>query len=92
MTCPHLSNGDCAKGYHGGRPSLGVCVSACPDKMMGLRGLGDLVASVATPIAAALGLLCVDPATKALKPDSNCAKRQEAMNQAVPFNPTTGVK
>lgn len=49
-------------------------------------GLGDLVASVATPIARALGLPCIDPATKQLRPESKCAQRKAALNRAVPFS------
>jgi hypothetical protein len=44
-------------------------------------GLGDLVASVATPIARALRLPCIDPATKQLRPESGCAKRRDALNR-----------
>jgi len=47
-------------------------------------GLGDAVASVATPIARVLGLGCVDPATGKLRPESGCGKRKAAMNAAVP--------
>ncbi len=45
-------------------------------------GLGDAVGAVATPIAAALGLPCVDSATKQLRPDSPCARRKATMNHA----------
>lgn len=45
------------------------------------RGLGDLVAAVATPIARALHLSCIDPATKQLRPESGCAKRKAALNR-----------
>lgn len=45
------------------------------------RGLGDLVAAVATPIARALHLDCIDPATQQLRPDSGCAKRRAALNR-----------
>ena len=44
-------------------------------------GLGDLVAAVATPIARALHLPCIDPATKQLRPESGCAKRKAALNR-----------
>jgi len=47
-------------------------------------GLGDAVASIATPIARVLRLSCVDPATKQLRPESGCAKRKAAWNKAVP--------
>ena len=46
------------------------------------RGLGDVISSVATPIAATLGLPCVDPTTQKLRPESGCAKRKAALNQA----------
>lgn len=49
------------------------------------RGLGDVVASVATPIARALGLGCLDPKTKQLRPESGCAQRKAAMNQRFPL-------
>jgi hypothetical protein len=42
--------------------------------------LGDAVASIATPIARSLQLPCIDPQTQQLRPDSPCAKRQEALN------------
>src|SRR5215813_9744901 len=43
--------------------------------------LGDAVASIATPIARALNLPCVDPLTGQLNPESECAKRKAAMNR-----------
>lgn len=43
-------------------------------------GLGDIVASVATPIARALHLPCIDPATQQLRPESGCAKRKAWLN------------
>lgn len=43
-------------------------------------GLGDLVHAVAKPIAVALGLDCIDPATRELRPESPCAKRREKLN------------
>lgn len=48
-------------------------------------GLGDLVHAVALPVARVLKLPCVDPATRDLRPESPCAKRQRALNKAVPF-------
>ncbi len=48
------------------------------------RGLGDWVAGLATPIARALRLPCIDPATNQLRPESGCAKRQAALNKAFP--------
>ncbi len=50
------------------------------------RGLGDLVSAVATPIARTLGLGCVDPATKQLRPESGCAQRRAALNRLFPMN------
>jgi len=50
-----------------------------------IHGLGDLISIVATPIAAILEWPCVDPATKQLKPESECAKLRDAANKAVPF-------
>ena len=51
-----------------------------------IRGLGDVIAKVATPIARVLNLPCVDKETKQLRQGSPCAKRKEALNQKVPFN------
>lgn len=45
------------------------------------RGLGDMVAAVATPIARALKLSCIDAATQQLRPESGCAKRKAALNR-----------
>jgi hypothetical protein len=50
-----------------------------------MRGLGDLVHAVAMPIAKALKLSCIDPKTQRLREESPCAKRRQALNQAVPF-------
>lgn len=47
--------------------------------------LGDLVAKVATPIARALGLGCIDKRTGQLKPRSGCAKRKNWLNSIAPF-------
>ena len=47
-------------------------------------GLGDAIASIATPIARALHLPCIDPATKQLRPDSPCAKRKGRLNKIIP--------
>lgn len=43
-------------------------------------GLGDAIAAIATPIARALHLPCIDPATQQLRPESPCAKRKAALN------------
>lgn len=54
-------------------------------RLVGLRGLGDLVAKVATPIARVIGADCIDKRTNQLKTESDCAKRQAKLNAAVPF-------
>ncbi len=41
---------------------------------------GDAIATVATPIARALGLPCIDPETKQLRPESGCAKMRDNLN------------
>ena len=43
-------------------------------------GLGDIVGAVATPIARALGMDCVDKASGQLKPESPCAARKRMLN------------
>lgn len=55
------------------------------ERVDSMRGVGDLVAKVATPIARILGLDCIDPKTNDLKPTSTCAQRKAAMNAAIPF-------
>jgi hypothetical protein len=42
--------------------------------------LGDSVARVATPIARALHMPCIDPATNMLRPESGCGRRQQFLN------------
>ncbi len=42
--------------------------------------LGDKIASVATPIARALKMPCIDPVTKQLRPESGCAKMRDNLN------------
>ncbi len=49
-----------------------------------LFGFGDMVASIATPVARILRLPCIDPATNQLRLESPCAKRKAKMNQMVP--------
>lgn len=44
-------------------------------------GLGDLVGKVATPIARALKMPCIDPATNDLRPESGCAQRKKMLNK-----------
>ncbi len=43
--------------------------------------LGNAISSVATPIARALNLDCIDAETNDLRPESPCAKRRAALNQ-----------
>jgi hypothetical protein len=43
--------------------------------------LGDAVAAVATPIAKALHLPCIDPETKQLRPQSRCGQTKQALNE-----------
>jgi len=43
-------------------------------------GLGDAIAAIATPIARAIGMDCIDKTTGQLKPDSGCAQRKEKLN------------
>ncbi len=45
-----------------------------------MNNLGDKIASVATPIARALKLDCIDPETKQLRPESGCAKMRNNLN------------
>lgn len=42
---------------------------------------GDIIASVATPIARTLRLSCIDPATNELRPDSRCNKTKTMLNE-----------
>lgn len=44
--------------------------------------LGDLISSVATPLARTLDLNCIDPTTRQLRPESNCAKMRDQLNAA----------
>lgn len=44
-------------------------------------GLGDVVATVATPIGRAIHWPCVDPKTQKLKPKSWCQKAKEKLNE-----------
>ena len=47
-----------------------------------IKGAGDVVALVATPIARVLKLDCVDQKTQELKPESDCSRRKREMNEA----------
>lgn len=46
-----------------------------------MNNLGDKIASVATPIARALDLPCIDPETNELRPESPCAQRKRMLNE-----------
>ncbi len=46
---------------------------------------GDAIASVATPIARALKLPCIDPSTNQLRPESGCEKMRDNLNNGVTF-------
>lgn len=43
-------------------------------------GLGDMVERVLHPIAVALNLPCLDAEKKALRPESPCAQKRDAIN------------
>lgn len=47
--------------------------------------LGDAVSFVATPIARALHLDCIDPETNDLRAESPCAKAKQQLNMGVPL-------
>jgi len=43
--------------------------------------LGDAISTIATPIARALNLPCIDPETNQLRPESRCNKTRLALNE-----------
>ena len=43
--------------------------------------LGDKIATIATPVARALHMGCIDPATKQLRPESTCNKVRQDLNE-----------
>ncbi len=45
--------------------------------------LGDAVATIATPIARALKMPCIDPETQKLRPESGCAKMRNNLNSGM---------
>ncbi len=45
-----------------------------------MNNLGDKIAQVATPIARALKMPCIDPETNQLRPESGCAKMRDNLN------------
>lgn len=46
-----------------------------------MKKLGNKIAAVATPIARGLGLPCIDPETKQLRPESSCSERVFLLNE-----------
>ena len=52
-------------------------------------GMGDVIESLAKPIAKAFRLECLDMDDQ-LKPESDCAKRRDAANRAIPFGGSGG--
>ncbi len=45
-----------------------------------MTNLGDKISAVATPIARALKMDCIDPETNQLRPESGCAKMRDNLN------------
>ena len=75
MSCEHHRDGVCSHSIAvvetGARPSLGVC-ARCAHYSGPSRGLGDIVAKVASTVG--------------IKPCGGCAKRREALNLNFPRN------
>ena len=42
---------------------------------------GDAVSKVATPMARVMGMDCIDPETREVRPESGCGKRINALNR-----------
>jgi hypothetical protein len=59
------------------RPKLIIAGATLPKPGI---GLGDAIAAIATPIAKAVGMDCIDKTTGQLKQDSGCAQRKEKLN------------
>lgn len=85
MTCQYQSRSrdrgpfTCALGRYAGRPYLGQC-KACIAAGENHRGLGDIVETLAKPIAKALRMKCLDENGN-LKPNSRCGKRKQFLNR-----------
>jgi hypothetical protein len=45
--------------------------------------IGDAISTVAIPVARTLGMDCIDPETRQLKPESGCAKMKENLNSGM---------
>ena len=43
--------------------------------------IGNIIASIATPVARALRLPCIDPVTQQLRPESACNKARIGLNE-----------
>lgn len=56
-----------------------------PQKLTGIRGLGDVVAMVANPIKKAALAVANDEWKKRIQ-NCGCAQRQEWLNKQFPFN------
>ncbi len=61
-------------------PSLEKVDFECPKGRRWGVQIGDVVAKVATPIAKALKMDCIDKTTMQLKSESPCAKRKRLLN------------
>lgn len=86
LTCDHWLKRRERGGFRGMIvDGKGICFECDQARRRQVRGLGDVVAKIATPIARALGLPCVDKVTRELKPNSPCARRRDALNAAAPF-------
>jgi hypothetical protein len=63
------------------QPIPGTATVSVAPKGVPPFGFGDAVAAIATPIARALHMPCIDPATGQLRPDSDCQKRKTSLNK-----------
>ena len=78
--------GNCRVGYKGIGVKVSGCVCAkCPIYAGPMRGLGDVVHSVAGPVARAMKSDCHDQLTNKLKEESPCNKRRTQWNERVPL-------
>lgn len=50
-------------------------------RVKGRKGLGDMIAIIATPIARVFRLKCVNKKTGRLRPGSRCDRRKLRLNQ-----------
>ena len=79
MRCKYHHDRRCTLGKFGAAPSLGVC-SVCPDYAGPARGLGDVVHTLARPVARVLRL----------EGCAGCQKRREKLNQIAPLGGHNG--